>query len=327
MSRANPAARKALAAGLTERWRLFLASAGTEFLAPPVVALVALAALLLLMVGPGLIGIAPRWMYAVPGCVFLGATFWGWVTSYRRVRAIEDVPLSKIASVAQGYARIEGRAALLPGGKPPLSYSGQPCCWYRRHLRVVDDEGEVEHYESEESDWSFVIAEGANECVVDPVGARVVPLRFAQWNNTRTYWTEYLILPGDAVCVIGEFATSSAEVSEQEIDFRVGERVGDWKRDMASLRRRFDLNQDGRFSEQEWELVRREARRQVKAELAVERAGPQNLIARPRDGRPFLISAEPPEQLARDLAIWTWLHAVAFVGGVALLAWLYLRFF
>jgi hypothetical protein len=66
--------------------------------------------------------------------------------------------------------------------------------------------------------------------------------------------------------------------------------------------------------------VRTQARRDVEAELARNPPQPQNSVAKPSDGRPFVISAESRRRLERDTAIWVWIHLSCFVLGVALLA-------
>src|SRR5712664_1168851 len=60
------------------------------------------------------------WLWSLPAAAFLGASFWAWAMSYRRLQVLRDIPESKLISAAQGYASLEGRAAAFPG-KPLLS--------------------------------------------------------------------------------------------------------------------------------------------------------------------------------------------------------------
>jgi hypothetical protein len=302
-------------------WFSFLRMPAAHIYVPALVALMATIALVPLTLS----GSAPRTVLLVPSLAILAATFWGWMAAYRRLQALDDIPLSRIASAAQGYARLEGRAALFPGKPLRSPLTQQPCCWYSYRSITYDNEGQVKESEHETTDWSFMMTDGSGECVVDPAGARIVPLRVRRYKDKYQLWREEVILAGDPLTVIGDFTTSGQSTSESDIDFRTGELLAQWKRNMAELLRRFPPSQSSTWSEREWEEVRLAARRSVQHDAARETEG-QNRIEKPRDGRPFLISAEPPEQLARDLLIWTWFHAVAFVCGVGVLAWLYVRY-
>jgi hypothetical protein len=301
----------------------FLRMTYAEMIVPVAIALGAAALLVVL-----LIAWDPPWAVALlPAAAFIGANFWGWTVSYRRLQALEDAPLSRIASCAQGYARLEGRAAVFPGKPLRAPVSNQPCCWYRYVVSTVDAGGRVDTREVEETDWSFAMNDGSGECIVDPAGARVLPVRTNRYRDKNQAWTEHVILPGDPLCVIGQFTTSSAAISEAEIEFRTGQLLVEWKRDMKSLMQRYPPSHATTYSEREWDEVRKGARREVERAIAHDPPQPQNRIEKPGDDRPFLISAEPRAQLALDLTIWAWLHAFLFVGGVAALAWLYLRYF
>jgi len=176
--------------------------------------------------------------------------------------------------------------------------------------------------ERETSEWSFMMNDGSGECVVDPAGAKLVSERVKKWRAGDFHYTERLILPGDPLFVLGEFATSGSTVSEHDVEFQVGQLIGAWKKDMPALLKRFDLDGDGCFSEQEWELVRRQARRDVEAELARNPPQPQNIVAKPRDERPFIISAKSRQRLERGLTLWAWIHLSCFLLGATLLvAW------
>ena len=305
------------------RWFSFLRMTYAEMIAPVLVALAAAAVLIVLLVVWD-----PPWSVALlPAAAFIGANFWGWTAAYRRVHALEDIPLSRIASCAQGYARLEGRAAVFPGKPLRAPVSNQSCCWYRYTVVTLDAEGDPTTRHVEQTDWSFAMTDGSGECVVDPAGAQIVGGRLNQYRDKQQHWTEHVILPKDPLYVIGHFTTSGADVSEQEVDFRVGQLIGEWKKEMKALLRRFPPGHATTYSEREWEEVRLAARREVEADLARDPPQPQNRIEKPADDRPFLISAEPREQLERDLMIWAWVHALCFVGGVAALAWLYLRYF
>jgi hypothetical protein len=303
----------------------FLSMAAGE-LRPAMIAaaLGAAAAALLAFVLPE--GPLASWLWWLPGFAALCGTFWAWAMSYRRLQSLRDIPESKLVSAAQGYASLEGRAAAFPG-KPLLSpLTSQPCCWYSYSISVRDaDRGSRAAAESETSEWSFMMNDGSGECVVDPVGASLSAARERRWHDAEYNYMERLILPGDPLCVVGELTTSSSTVTEHDIELQVGEQIGQWKKDMPSLRRRFDLDHDGEFGAVEWQLVRSQARREVEAELALHPPQPQNLVSRPRDGRPFIISATSRERLVKDQNLWTLLHVCALLAGAAVLAYFVFR--
>jgi len=93
-----------------KRWFSFLRMTYAEMIVPVVVALASASVLLLFLFEK-----SPRWLLLAPVAGFLGANFWGWTASFRRLRALEDLPLSRIASCPQGYSRLEGKAAVFPG--------------------------------------------------------------------------------------------------------------------------------------------------------------------------------------------------------------------
>lgn len=301
-------------------WFSFLSMAGAEFHGPITVAiLTALALYLLVMLRA--VSVLPWWLIVTSALAYLGTTLWGWVATYRRLQALEDYPLSKITSAPQGYVSLEGRAALFPGKPLDSPLTHRPCCWYSYQVKAVDDKrhsGSVGEHET--SEWSFMMNDGSGECVVDPVGARLVSGRVARWRVGDFRYTERLILPGDPLLVLGEFATSGSTVTEHDVEFQAGQLIAEWKKDMPALIKRFDLDAGGRISDQNWERVRTQARRDVEAELARNPPQPQNEISKPGDKRPFIISAKSRRQLEKDITIWAWIHLSCFLFGVTLLA-------
>jgi hypothetical protein len=258
---------------------------------------------------------------AMAMAAFLAFALWGWMASYRRLQALEDIPLSKIATAAQGYTRLQGRAAPFPGQKLEAPMTHLPCCWYSYKLENLNANGDVSSTEHDTSEWSFMLSDPTGECVVDPAGAKIAAVSVNRYNSKEVRWTEHTIFPRDPLCVIGQFHTSGMSVSEHEVQERVGELLAQWKKDMPALRARFNLGHE--FTLQEWDQVRMAARTAVDADLAKNPPQPQNQIADPKDGRPYLISAEAPERLELELRLWAWSNACLFVAGAAFVAgWL-----
>jgi hypothetical protein len=301
-------------------WFSFLSMAGAEFHGPITAAILTALALFMLVIVRA-VSVLPWWLIAAPAPVFLGMTFRGWVASYRRLKALEDYPLSKIASAAQGYVSLEGRAMLFPGKPLESPLTRRTCCWYSYQVVAVDDKHHTGSVgEADTSEWSFMMNDGSGECVVEPTGARLVSKRIATWRVGDFRYTEQLILPGDPLLVIGEFATSGSTVTEHDVEFQVGQLIAEWKKDMPALIQRFELDSSGRISDQNWERVRSQARRDVEAELARNPPQPQHRVSNPGDHRPFIIGARSRQQLERDMTIWTWIHLSCFLFGITLLA-------
>ena len=65
------------------------------------------------------------WVVAL--ALMAAVSFFAWIANYRRLRQIADTPTSNVATAAQGYAELAGRAE--PAGAPlRATYSGRPCC-------------------------------------------------------------------------------------------------------------------------------------------------------------------------------------------------------
>jgi hypothetical protein len=301
-------------------WFGFISLARMEFRGPIAAAVAAAAAMTLLLTLREADNLPP-WMLASPALAFLGTTLWGWIASNRQLQALDDYPLSKIGSAPQGYVRLEGQAAAFPGSPLESPLTHRSCCWYSYQLVERDDErGKSVREEHDTSEWSFVMNDGSGTCVVDPAGAELVSVRVKKWREGKFDYIERLILPGDPLFVLGQFATAGAMVNESDIEFRVGELISEWKKEMPTLIQRFDLRSDGRIGEQEWERVRKQARREIEANFARNPPQSQNSISRPGDGRPYIISAESRARLEREIKIWAWIHLSCFLLGVACLA-------
>lgn len=245
-------------------------------------------------------------------------SFLAWVGNYRRYRQIHDLPTSKIASAAQGYVELVGRSKLLDGDMVHCPISQRPCCWYRYVIeeqqsddkfRVIDKGMSVDH---------FLLIDDTGQCVISPEGAEVVTRHHRSWRDGRMRYQEWLLLPESTLYALGEFTTHTANpgsVADERAD--VSALIGDWKKDRNALLARFDLDQDGTISMQEWELARMQAIREVRKQH-LERMGNQSegvhLLRKPRDRRLFLLANEMPDTLGRRYLWWSVAHLVAFLG-------------
>lgn len=240
-----------------------------------------------------------------------------WTSTWRRARAFDDTPTSKVASAAQGYAELQGRGHALTG-LPVLSpLSHLPCLWYR-YLIERRQNDKWEHESSGESDASFVLDDGSGQCLVDPEGAEVLPARKDSWTQADHRYTEWLLLGNEPVCALGEFRTRGSHDLRLDREEDVKTLLADWKKAPQDLLKRFDLDGNGELDLREWALARAQAHREVDRQHREARQQAElHTMQRPEDGRLYIISSLPPEKLARRYRLWSIAHLVIFFGALA----------
>jgi hypothetical protein len=125
--------------------------------------------------------------------------------------------------------------------------------------------------------------------------------------------------PGEPLYAIGHFETRTGEIGPAEQARQMTELLAEWKRDRVALVERFDADGDGRVDLDEWETVRAAAERTITRKAARSGLDPAvNLLLRPPDGRPFLLSPRSQEALARHFRGRSVLWVVVFLacGGL-----------
>lgn len=257
-----------------------------------------------------------------------------------RARLLENLPTSRIRSAAQGYVELGGHARWLPGPDITAPLSGARCCWWqysvqKKRERNFGNERRSEWVtiDSGTSDDLFILDDGTGQCVVDPVGATVVPDVDRKWRGfhpkplsvTDSSWMfgsgnyryrERLVSYGHWIYAIGQFQTQIAS-RENNQPLAVSELLARWKQDKRELLKRFDANEDGEIDMQEWEVARKEAIRQVRAKDVERTVQPDlNILNRPRGDMPFILSTRDEKQLTGRLR---W-GGLAMVWGGFLLA-------
>ncbi|PLK49608.1 hypothetical protein [Uliginosibacterium sp. TH139] len=246
-----------------------------------------------------------------------------WMGAYRRYRHYADTPSAPIASAPQGYIAIEGIGRALPGEplRSPLNYL--PCLWYRIVQRRKDGQGHWHVERDETSDASFFLEdEDGNLCSLDPRDARIEAVHKDEIRLDDCRSTQWLLIPGTRLFAIGHFESRRPIEDRASAEAELRDKLSDWKRDRSSLMQ-FDTDRNGELDQAEWERARAAARTEVLAEReAAADFPPYHCLREPADGRPFVISDHPREQVIAHLQRRHQMMLAAFFLALLITAWL-----
>jgi hypothetical protein len=300
------------------------------------------------------------WLYTL-GAVSL-ISLWSWYAALHIYRTTTGMPTSRIVSAAQGYVEVQGRGHFNSEQPLFSKLSAMPCLWYRYEIEIYEHD-KWKHVEEGESTELFLLTDETGDCLVNPAGANILTRHKATWSespllsqrSSRTaqamenmlgavgnqhleWWvqwsskldaskqyryTEWRLNPQDEIYVLGEFKTTGGSSMARTLNDEIKNVLAEWKEDMPDLKRRFDLDGDGTFSMQEWQLARSAARREAEKNLNVARTAPDvHCLAQPHDKRLFLISNLDQATLDRNYILWAWLHMIIFVLVLGGMAWL-----
>lgn len=263
---------------------------------------------------------AEAWPYALLAMAVV--SFFAWVANYRRYRLIHDLPTSRIASAAQGYVELYGRAEMLPGVPVTSRVTRQACCWYHFEIEEKTPGNKWRTVDSGVSVEQFLLIDSTGQCVISPQGAEVLSQSHRCWTEGDRRYTESLLLPKCDLYAIGDFSTvSGAAASAGDERADIGRLLGEWKADQRRLLERFDLDKNGQIDLKEWELARLQAQREVRrqhGEIRARGVEGVHLLRKPADGRLFLLANELPDKIGARYRWWSWIHLAVFIGtGIA----------
>ncbi len=272
---------------------------------------------LFLLVVPGFLKSSTGWLIGL--ALVLVCSLFLWRANFRRARAVDDTPTSKIASAHQGYVELAGAARLGEALVAPLTR--RECVWWRYRVEKKDSRNRWVSEQSDSSDRLFLIDDGSAAAVVDARQAEMLVDGGRRWVEGRRRYTEWIIGEGEQVYAIGEFASEGGGNSHLDRKADVSALLAEWKQRKAQLHERFDLDADGRIDEREWGLARRAAQREVERRHREILSQPvTHVLRKPADGRPFLVSTLDPARIGRRHRLWQWLHLLfALAAGGALL--------
>lgn len=247
----------------------------------------------------------------------------------RRLRSMEGGRRSPCGRATPGFVQLVGRAVALD--QPvPAPHTGEPCVWYRLEtsrprtgfrmtsgkntrddfVRVVSHASKTPFFIEDET-GRVLIEQDALE-VETPNRLPAIEVR-GPLDQSEKLVGEYVIRPGDTITAFGELIVERESVSK-----RVAEILKRWKQDDETMRR-FDANQDGQVDANEWEAARTAALTHAQESLG--REPPRRVLAKPRDGRAFIVSTLPTRDLQASLKRQAWIAGVLLILALGLALW------
>jgi hypothetical protein len=272
------------------------------------------------------IGLQTESPLGMAACVALMApiSLVAWTSAYRRARAIDDTPTSRIASAAQGYVELIGRGRAFAGAPLISPVSQLPCLWYRYTVERRDSDNKWHMEDKGESESSFILDDGTGECVIDPDGAEMLISKKDTWMQGDRRYTQWLLIEQQRIYVLGQFTTRGSVDLRLDVAEDVKHLLAEWKARPAELLQRFDLDQDGELDLKEWALARAQARREVLANHHDLRGSAEpHVMQRPASGGHYILSDLDPAGLALRYRLWSWFHLTVFFGALAALPFIW----
>ena len=180
-------------------------------------------------------------------------------------RLIQNIPTSKIRSIAMGLVEINGIA--LPDVLLKGPYTNVPCVFYHiiveRLIRTQKSAQWVKELELK-SDIPFFVQDDTGAVMVDPAGAETdISLRYTNIEGGRRY-REYNIMEKEPIYVLGtaKRLESIEEQIQKEVERRIIEII-----ENPEEKIKLDVNKDMWIDEKEWEMARDNIREQVRKDF------------------------------------------------------------
>ncbi len=282
------------------------------------------------------------WIFIVIGLGGGLALFTYGFAVWREKRLIENIPTSKVRSLAMGLVEVSGQAQPKVLLKSPITAT--QCVYYRYLIERRERRGKSDQWVVVGQGAStnfFYVDDGTGRILVDPVEAEIhlekdytytgtefndrlssgFGLRAGNWGQRMRY-TEWYIVPGDHVYVMGTVTRWRNTLEDRQ--FKIADRLRQLKADRERLMK-FDRDGDGRIDADEWEAARERVEQDIlRQELDNPRDESEDLvIARDPLHRIMIVSDKSEKDLVNSKAVAAWLllifGAALTVGSVCLL--------
>lgn len=236
---------------------------------------------------------------------------WATFSARRLCQYILDTPQSKIASAAQGFVELQGKARFYGDRLTQGFTHGPPCVWHRFTIFGMV----ATLIRTGESDLPFIISDNTGDCVVNASGAKIVSSSRRDWFEGLTYYRTKFIRHGAQVYVIGELRTNGCDKSFYSPKTELQNVLRTWKEDQVWLLSEFDKDNDGTLDFEEWEAARKRAEQIARDKYEVKREDHvETAIRKPSNGMPMLISDKSPAILARNFRFLAYFNMVVAAG-------------
>ena len=252
-------------------------------------------------------------------------------------RLIENIPTSRIRSLAMGLVEVAGQARPKALLKSPVTGTG--CAFYRYKIEKYVRSGRSSHWEVVDQGCStnyFYVDDGTGKILVDPVEAELhlakdyeytgsdlslgVSSIFGLGGNKKRY-TEWYILPGDTVYAMGTVKKWKSSFEDRK--FRLAEKLRLLKEDKQRLQQ-FDADHDGSISLEEWERAKEQAEQDLLKEDLDKPADDDDslVVTRVQPDDVMIISDSSEKDLVRSKNLTAALWLVAGAGVILYMAYL-----
>ncbi|OGS44404.1 MAG: hypothetical protein A2539_02110 [Elusimicrobia bacterium RIFOXYD2_FULL_34_15] len=220
-------------------------------------------------------------------------------------KLIENIPTSKIRSVAMGFSEVNGLAKQKFPLKSSLTHTD--CVYYKFTIEREKTGNKGHKYwvltNSGQSTTYFYVQDGNDKLLVDPLNAEIIiepdyrftdieGSRFGQPSRVR--FTEWYIKPDDYIYILGSVKKFKDSIIDRKD--KLLECLRKLKENKEKLKE-FDLNKDGNINAEEWDKVREKAEQElIEEELKNPQMPEDDLVIAKGDSEKTLIISDRSEK-------------------------------
>ena len=255
------------------------------------------------------------WLLVLP--LLACASFYYWISAYKRKRMIEDVPTSNIANAAQGYVELCGTVASAFDNALTGPITREPCVWYSYGIDENRGKDNSRTIEKGTAGVPFLIRDETGECLINPDKAELLCEMCQQWDEGNLHYSEWSIRIGDPIYAIGRFSTRTPPPASN-LEAEANALLRTWLANPKGFFTRFDADRNGKIAAPELAKAREAAQTEVARQAAHKAAGLNTMVA-PDDGRPFFIMNMSQGEVAGRFRQLTITHLVIFFIAIGFL--------